>query len=192
MCYGLEKIKMEQIKTITQALKESLCVIPPIETRALESQFYLKEYVRVTRFIKNIMGISCQLSVKCLTHYPKDQPLGKVKLIDPFPRMGTRDYLLTRPEITIRADLLEDFHLFMAVISHEMAHIVLHGMNHPLKISEVATDITALGLGFAREHFLAKRSGEDFWNGGSCFQIGYLRMDQLFYATSLLDIELKP
>lgn len=183
---------MEDIKTITQALKESLCVIEPVKIRALENLFKQRNYVEVVRFVKSVMSVSCRLSVKCLTDYSKDQPLGKIKLIDPFPRMGTRDYLLARPEITIRADVLEDFHLFLAVMSHEIAHVVLHGMNHPLKTSEIATDITAFMLGFAREHFLAKRAGEDFWNGGSCFQFGYLRMEELFCVTSLLKIDLKP
>ena len=45
------------------------------------------------------------------------------------------------------------FEQVVMAIAHELSHIVLHGLNHPLRECEVAVDLTAMILGY-RDFYL--------------------------------------
>jgi hypothetical protein len=53
---------------------------------------------------------------------------------------------------------LESFETFAKCVGHEMAHIVLYATRHQLKGSEIATDLTAMILGFSEIYRKGRRS----------------------------------
>jgi len=65
---------------------------------------------------------------------------------------------------------------FIYAIAHEMAHIVLGSMQHPLQHSEIATDLTAMIMGFSDIIKIGRRCG--------VFKLGYLddRQFELAYS----------
>lgn len=184
---------MKKIEEMTQALKESLCVIPPVGTSALKTAFNEERYGEVLVFIKKTLGIGCKINVRCPSAYPETQPPACIKVPTFFPLIGTKEYKEMELEIIIRKEVFDSFHKFMMVLSHEMAHAVLYGINHPLKKSEAATDITAMILGFSREFFLVHK--EVYLRSifsRSFYSPGYLTIEEVCHIASLLDIELEP
>jgi hypothetical protein len=53
---------------------------------------------------------------------------------------------------------LESFETFAKCVGHEMAHIVLYATRHQLKGSEIATDLTAMILGFSEIYRKGRKS----------------------------------
>jgi hypothetical protein len=67
-----------------------------------------------------------------------------------MPLYGTREFEQTEVMMYLRKSFLRDgfFESTVLAIAHELCHIVLDGIAHPLRRSEEAVDLTAMLLGF--------------------------------------------
>jgi len=68
-------------------------------------------------------------------------------------------------------------------ISHELAHIVLHSLDHNLKKSEEATDITAMMLGFSKFFEI----GHTVIREKHYKKNGYLSFEELIEILNIID-----
>lgn len=72
-------------------------------------------------------------------------------------------------------------------MSHELSHIVLYSLNHPLKLSEKATDITAINLGFSRFFELGHTTYHEKDYNSIRNKNGYLSFDELIEVLNYLE-----
>ncbi len=62
---------------------------------------------------------------------------------------GTKEFIETEIIMYLRREITEEcFETFVFAIAHECSHVLLHALCHKLRYSEVATDLTAMLLGF--------------------------------------------
>ena len=77
-----------------------------------------------------------------------------------IPIFGTRDFETYKVAIFI-FDWIKSypFETFALSITHELSHIVLRAIRHPLEADEIAVDLTAMILGFHDIYRLGRISG---------------------------------
>lgn len=142
-----------EIIEMAQIIKKTFPNRKTINERMLEQLFNEKKYAQLISAIKNHMGITLKISVKCINkeiHLNEEGTPAGILIPDIFPVYGSNDYQRLVLDLFIDKKVLDYFHLFVMVISHELAHVVLHSINHQLKNSEEATDITAINFGFSK------------------------------------------
>jgi len=71
-------------------------------------------------------------------------------------------------------------------IAHELSHVVLESIKHPLRKCEKAVDLTAMLLGFSRLYESASHTKECVGNCIRSFDLGYLSEHELKVANELL------
>ena len=122
----------------------------------------------------------------------------------PSPRLGTEAFRRTLVTVFLRKSFLavSDFEPVVMAIAHELSHIVLFGISHPLEESEVAVDLTAMLLDYRdfyvagcrrelRPKSIVQHLGRFFrrWLGvdRQIFQtLGYLTPEEVRFAAELL------
>jgi hypothetical protein len=180
---------MELIK-IVKRIKQSFPAFNPINNQLLINDFKQKKYARLISTMKNHLKIPCRLMVKCL-NYPQRET-GRLKganicLPEKFPLYGTKEYENLNLTLNFHKELLNNYYSFVMMISHELSHIILYSLNHPLKKSEKATDITAIVLGFAYFFELGHTIIEEKNFRLTCYKNGYLSFEELVLILNYLD-----
>lgn len=73
-----------------------------------------------------------------------------VELPERMPLFGTREFCRMEFKIRIRRSYCYGpFKAFLCAIAHELAHIVINSISHPLRNSDVATDLFMMIAGFS-------------------------------------------
>jgi len=92
-----------------------------------------------------------------------------------LPMFGTQEFENFRVAFFILEWIIElSFESFTTCVAHEMSHIVLDAMRHPLREDEIAVDITAMILGFHDIFHVGRKSEKG--------KIGYLNDHQFKIA----------
>lgn len=178
----------EQLASITKTLKNSFPVINPINRNLLEGLFNEKKYTEIFSVMKNHMGITCRLSVKCITtkRNPSDSP-ATVDIPENFPLFGTSAQKNLVIKLTFYKELTDSFFVFIMAISHELSHIVLNSVAHPLKTSEEATDITAMILGYGLYYELGNTTFKEENFKRYFSKLGYLSFEEVVNVLSIIE-----
>ncbi len=174
--------------TLIQIAYSIKCSLPKktiVDQRLLNDYFEAKKYAQLISEMKKHLSIPCRLNVKCLKHAP--ELVAKIDMPHNFPLYGTKDYEKLVLTMKFNKDLLNNFHAFVLAISHELSHIVLYSLNHPLKRSEVATDITAIWLGFSYFYELGHTIYQKNGLGSSFIKTGYLSFEELIHVLDYLE-----
>ena len=138
---------------IAKHIKYSLPKRKLIDEKSLNYYYQAKRYDKLISLMKNHLSINCRLKIRCI-----DKPLpvkghfksANIFMPANFPLYESIEYRNLVLEISFHKELLNNFYAFVMIMSHELSHIVLYSLNHPLKFSEKATDIAAINLGFSR------------------------------------------
>lgn len=136
---------------------------------------------------RGVEGITAQVSI------PSYLPL--------YGAPGLEDFPIT---VKISDNCLRYPATFMAIMAHELSHIVLHSLLHKEKDNEFYTDITAMILGFSKVMLLGRKhreiKGVQYKNYGLFSEsttetlttnYGYLSDEQFNFAFSKIDKILK-
>jgi hypothetical protein len=104
-----------------------------------------------------------------------------VSLPKSMPYYGTSAFRQTMVPLFIRKSFLEKASTeeVASAISHELSHIILEGLHHPLRTKEEAVDLTAMILGFAEAY-------ETVHGNRTGFSLGYLSAREVRYAVRIL------
>lgn len=108
---------------------------------AARTFFNQGEYAWAIKEIKNAMHLSQKIKV---FSDPRINAAGFISIPQPFPKKES-DHVF---EIRINKDKLVNFDVFVTVMSHELSHLLLHSLDNKHKLSEKATDITSIIIGF--------------------------------------------
>lgn len=184
-----EKLSIEEMLDI---LTNYFGVHPNIPEDFFDYDFNCKNYKTIISKIKNRMGLNNKIKIICYESdvYPcNDNVKSPARILIPsnVPMIGTRMFKDTTITIEIKNRTRKNINIFTVSICHELSHLVLHGVNHELKLSEKATDLCVMIFGFS--NFVEKSKDIPLINiGNMCFSIsmGYLSKEEISTAIAYL------
>lgn len=151
------------IDTSVQSLVKSFGVRPRITEAPLEKLFAARDYVGMVRLIKSDICKDARIRVGLINSGGSENHPASVEMPNPMPLYGTHEFKRTLITMYIRKSFLNrcTFAAAARAISHELSHIILDSIGHPLKQSEEAVDLTSMILGYRRLHVVtAERTVE--------------------------------
>jgi hypothetical protein len=132
-----------------QLLKSFGKVTPPIDPGVLLDLHERKDYPAMLGWIKNSMRLDLRVGLRVVNATDSSPPMW-IETPKSMPPFGTSEFKQTRVIVNARRDLLETkpFTWVVAGFAHELSHVVLFSIGHPLQHEEKAVDLTAMILGY--------------------------------------------
>ena len=180
-----EPIRADEIRSYLAQLHGSLggsrAPVSPIELRELYDR---QNYTGMVKLIRDGMRLGLRVRVALVNHGGPDRAPAWIERPDPSPRNGTPEFKRTIVTVFLRKSFLLRYkfeHVVMA-IAHELSHIVLFRISHPLEKVEVAVDLTAMLMGYSEFYF----NGLELLRAESLGSLGYLTGNEIRYAAGVL------
>jgi hypothetical protein len=180
---------------------------PQIDPAILRMLYDRKDYASMLGWIKNSMRLNLSVGLRIVDSSKRSAPMW-IETPKHVPPYGTHEFRNTRVIVNVRRDLLETkpFEWVVAGFAHELSHVVLFSIVHPLQHEEKAVDLTAMILGYptfieSAEITVTKGRlgsilmalllvpfGILFWRGTSTqtTRLGYLTKSEASFARNLL------
>src|SRR5258706_14823945 len=178
-------IRADKIKAYLALLHGSLggsrAPVSPIKLRELYDR---QNYAGMVKLIRDGMGLDLRVRVALVNHGGPDRAPAWIERPDPFPRNGTPAFKRAIVTVFLRKAFLLKYkfeHVVMA-IAHELSHVVLFRIGHPLEKIEEAVDLTAMLLGFSEFYF----NGLELLRTERLGSLGYLTGTEIRYAAGVL------
>jgi hypothetical protein len=171
------------IGSVIDQLRQHLPHVPPIAARRLKALHKSRDYEGMVRLIRSAMSLDVRLLVGWVSSGgPKEmaQAPAWVELPANMPFYGTPEFKKLSIRLFLRKEFLES-HSYDKVgiaIAHELSHVVLDSIHHPLRKEEKAVDLTAMLLGFSRLYMVAAHTSKG--------TLGYLTSSELGAAARIL------
>jgi hypothetical protein len=182
-----------ELKDYIGQLRRELPYVPPVSTRDLKRLHRRRDYEGMVRLIRRGMNLDVRLTIGWVNSGgPKGFEKAPAWVERPanMPRYGTPAFKDTTVTIFIRKGFLESstYAQTAIAIAHELSHVVLDSIQHPLRKNEKAVDLTAMLLGFSRLYYSASYTLQsvDFLNNPTWRQLGYLTPFELRTASRIL------
>jgi hypothetical protein len=171
-------------------VKNYLDQLQPVPTGPLKALHAANDYKGMVQLIKKAMNIAdVTFLVFWVTEGAAQRDGNKIapawillpKLPDRLPFYGTKEFKETSLKIYFRKSFLkrQRYDQVAIMIAHELSHVVLDSIRHPLFREEKAVDLTAMLLGF-RKLYLSGAHTETS-------QLGYLSEAEVRLANNLLE-----
>jgi hypothetical protein len=192
---------------LVQLLNSLGAVTPPIDPAVLRTLYDRRDYAAMLGWIKNSMRLQLRVGLRIVDSSDPSPPMW-IETPGRMPPYGTAEFRSTRVVVNVRRDLLETkpFGWVVAGFAHELSHVVLFSIGHPLQHEEKAVDLTAMILGYrtfvesaevtvtrgwlssAIIALLLAPFGIMFWAGTSkqTTRLGYLTKSEATFARNLL------
>jgi hypothetical protein len=184
------------IKDYIVQLRQKLPYVPPVPTATLEALHQGQDYTGLVRQIKrfmNIEGVTVrveQVPDGAANDEARKNAPAWIKLPDKFtmPFYGTKAFREMTLTMCIRKPFLQQstYDQAAVVIAHELSHVVLDSIAHPLCREERAVDLTAMLLGFRLLYKTGCYKEQRFGNKISSLKIGYLSSEEIDFINDLL------
>ena len=195
-----------EVQAYVDALVRYFVLRPPVDPGPLRALYDAKRYTALVGHMRDSLSLDIRLRVGYVfSGGPQNAPLW-VDVPISIPRYGTEAFRRTTVDMYIRKEFIEGapFGAVIEGIAHELSHIVLEGLDHPLKRYERAVDLTAMVLGY--RHFTPgmeygsrivfsdlysdpRKFFKGVWDElrGSRSQLGYLTREEGEYALKLME-----
>ncbi len=178
-------IRADEIQSYLALLHGSLGGSRAPVSRTKLREFYDRQnYTGMVKLIRDGMKLDLRVRVALVNHGGPDRTPAWVERPDPFPRNGTPEFKRAVVTVFLRKSFLLKYkfeHVVMA-IAHELSHIVLFRIGHPLEEVEVAVDLTAMLLGYSEFYFI----GFELLRTERLGSLGYLTGNEIRYAAGVL------
>jgi hypothetical protein len=148
----------EEIKKYLSQLRQVLPNVQPVSTaklKSLKSLHKARDYEGMVRLIRQSMNMQVRLTVGWVNsggHKTKDgrEAPAWIELPQRMPPYGTAAFHDLKLRMYLRKSFLAQstFDEATVAIAHELSHVVLESIGHPLREEEKAVDLTAMLLGF--------------------------------------------
>ena len=124
----------------------------PIDERPLRALYQNSNFVGMLDHIRKSMRLDVRLRIGYVNSGGPAHAAAWVTLPAPMPLYGTKEFRQSRFDVYIRkSEILQSpFEIVVALMAHELSHILLDAIYHPLRRQEVAVDLTAMILGYDR------------------------------------------
>jgi hypothetical protein len=188
-CVGLDF----DVKTYLQELRKRLPYVPPIPVEELKSLHKTQDHKGIVRLIKRAMNIA---DVTFQVHMVppgaankgehKDAPAW-VELPHDMPFYGTQPFKELTIKMFFRKEFFEQaYDEAAAAVAHELSHVVLESIRHPLRGCERVVDLTAMFLGFSSLYASACYKEQRLGHTIKIKKLGYLSREELQLADQIL------
>lgn len=159
------------VAQLTQSLGEPR---PLADAAELERLYKAKDYSGMLRSVKEKLRLPVRLRLG-LTN--SGGPVGRsgrevpawVEHTTPTPMYGTQAFEQHRVTVFIRRTFIADvpFGVIVVAMAHELCHVVLDALGHPLCNQEEAVDLTAMLLGYRAFYlkYASNVSSTTDWDG---------------------------
>ena len=147
---------LDDIRSYIEQLRFSLGNGRPVVSRKqLRSFFAAKDYAGMVKFIRDSMNLDVRLRLGIARNGGPSNAIAWIPLPSRLPTFGSSEFRKQKFTVFIKQSFLDEdrFEQVVIAIAHELSHIVLHGLNHPLRECEMAVDLTAMLLGY-RDFYL--------------------------------------
>ena len=145
----------DEIKGYLAQLRQALPCVAPVSARALKSLHKAKDYEGMLRLIRQSMNVQVRLTIAWVNSGGHKSDDGReapawIELPAHMPRYGTAAFRDLKLTIFLRKSFLAEstYDEAAVAIAHELSHVVLDSIAHPLRRVERAVDLTAMLLGF--------------------------------------------
>ncbi|WP_429034069.1 hypothetical protein [Bradyrhizobium sp. I1.14.4] len=138
----------------------------------------------MVKLIRDGMRLDLRVRVALVNRGGPDRTPAWIERPDPFPRNGTPEFKQAVVTVFLRKSFLLKYkfeHVVMA-IAHELSHVVLFRIRHPLEEVEMAVDLTAMLLGYSEFYF----NGFELLHTERRGSLGYLTGNEIRYAAGVL------
>lgn len=109
-----------------------------------------RDCIEVARYIKGYLLLDMRLRIGFVNSGGPANAPAWIIMPDPMPIYGTRDFREQTVVMYIRKQFLLEAPsgTVVRVMAHELSHVLLNAVRHPLRRQEEAVDLTAMLLGF--------------------------------------------
>ena len=178
-------------------LREKLPRVPPVDIAALRSLHAAEDHKGIVRLIKRLMNIEAVTFevawVPDGAAQDRQDAAAWVLLPEEMPLYGSKEFNgMTVKMFFRRSFLRQAYDEAVFVVAHELSHVVLESIRHPLRKCEKAVDLTAMLLGFGRVYETACYKETREGNRIKFRSVGYLSRDQVREANALIESERAP
>ena len=182
-------MRTDLIVTYIEELSRVLGGVRPLAQGAVLHQHYaLKEYTSMVGIIRASMELSSlKMKVGYVTSDGDEATPAWVVNPTTFPIIGSPAFNALEIVMYIRKSFLAaaPYATVVFAIAHELSHVRLGAIQHPLARNEVATDLAAMILGYS-EYYVEGHSWSCADYNHSC---GYLSIDEALFAAELIKRE---
>jgi hypothetical protein len=140
------------VKAYIGQLREALPYVPSIPVKKIKALHKNGGLGSVVKLIRKTMNVDVGLTI----HWTSGPPpipgaTAWISLPEKMPRYGTAAFKELKLDIFILKSFAETkpYDQFAIVVAHELSHVVLKSIEHPLRKDEKAIDLTAMILGFS-------------------------------------------
>jgi len=177
----------------------------PADFSMLERYWRANDHTAMLRAIRAALRLNMRLTLARVNSGGPEGAPALVAFDRPVPMFGTRAFADFRAVVYIRKEFLVEtsFGPVVIALAHELSHIVLEAIAHPLRDVEEAVDLTAMLLGFCdfyvsytrHERIVGIGERASLWRrllgrrpdiSVQTHHIGYLSLDEVRYAASLM------
>lgn len=174
-------------------LRQRLPRVPPIPVSALKSLRAAQDYKGMVRLIKKTMNVEVDLRILWVSEGTansgpvKDAPAW-IDLPPEMPAYGSEAFRQLRLDMYLRKSFLEKnaYDQVTIAIAHELSHIVLDSIKHPLRRCEKAVDLTAMLLGFSHLYVSGAHKEQHAYDKILIHTLGYLSAAEVSLADQIL------
>ncbi len=164
------------LNELTRSLRR---IAEPIDDTILRDLYVDKNYPGMLGWIKKSMHLDLRVGLR-ITERRNGNASMWIETPTSMPPYGTEDFRRTQVIVNARHDVLQTqpFQWIVAGFAHELAHVVLFSIGHPLQNEEKAVDLTAMILGYgdfivASEQQTTTRTGS-YWRTALGLPFGVL------------------
>lgn len=153
---------------------------PPIDTTELYERYQAQDYGGMLAIVAKSMRLDMKLRIGYVkSGGPKKAPAW-VNMPAVMPPYGTHAFKETLVTVYVRKEFLNmySFPTVIAMMAHELSHVLLNSIGHVARGQEEAVDLTAILFGYG-EHFVVK--GDGFTD-----RTGYLSIEEVKFARAIM------
>jgi len=180
------------VESYIEQLRQRLPYVLPVPVSTIKVLHKKRDFGGIVRLIRSTMNVGVDLTLHWTSGPPPrglERANAWISLPEKMPYYGTPEFKQMRMDIFILKSFRDksDYEEFAITVAHELSHVVLESIHHPLRHEEKGVDLTAMLLGFSHLYRKAahviKRVG---YNQYREERLGYLTPTELNCACKIL------
>ena len=181
------------VKRYIDQLRRALPYVQPINARQLALLHSQRDYEGMVRQIRAAMNVQARLRIGWVNKGgPQNMQNAPawVRLPERMPYYGTPEFKNTTIEIYVRKPFVDEnsYAKVAIAIAHELSHVVLESIGHPLRKEEKAVDLTAMLLGFSQLYVVAAHTQRPITSETTKHEsLGYLSATEIKIANRTMN-----
>jgi hypothetical protein len=180
------------VKAYLNQLRQALPYVPPIPIQQIKALHRKKDFGAIVRLIRSTMNVNVRLTLhwtdRPASNGHKQAPAW-ITVPENMPYYGTPAFRELKLDVSILKSFAANstYQEFAITVAHELSHVVLDSIKHPLRREEKAVDLTAMLLGFSYLYRTAAHSVKRVDSHTiRTTKLGYLSPDELEAASRIL------